>query len=193
MHPEIASFPSAHFYDGRLRNAEELKSGAASADPPGRGAWPPYCVIDVAGVEERIEGSYQNSAEAEAIARVLAASGWNTANVAVLTFYARHATLTRSVLAASFASEVRVSTVDGFQGGEAELVILSFVRSGGTVGFVKDFRRLNVALTRAQKSLIIIGNLEALQSSDSTDIVSLVKDARDRHRVLGLQDLCDAH
>ncbi len=194
MHPEIASFPSAHFYDGRLRNAEELNqtNSAASADSPGRGAWPPYCVVDVAGVEERIEGSYQNRAEAEAIARVLAASGWNTANVAVLTFYARHAALTRSVLAASFASEVRVSTVDGFQGGEAELVILSFVRSGGTVGFVRDFRRLNVALTRAQKSLIIIGNVEALQASDSTDIVSLVKDARDRHRVLGLHDLCDA-
>jgi hypothetical protein len=190
MHPEIAAFPSAHFYDGRLRNAEELC--AALADPGMTPSWPPYCFVDVAGAEERIDSSYQNRLEAEAIARVLAASGWKAANVAVLTFYARHAALTRSVLAASLTPEFRVSTVDAFQGGEAEAVIVSFVRSGGNIGFVRDFRRLNVALTRAQRSLVLIGNVDALQSSDSADIVALVKDAKDRHKVLRLQDLCGA-
>ena len=84
---------------------------------------------------------------------------------------------------------VRVSTIDGFQGQEADLVILSTVRgsagagsNSGGVGFLADIRRMNVALTRAKRALWICGNLQTLKRSDAWS--GLVNDARSRNSVV---------
>jgi superfamily I DNA and/or RNA helicase len=55
---------------------------------------------------------------------------------------------------------VTINTVDSFQGQEADVVIISLVRSNdeNEIGFLKDYRRMNVALTRARKKLIVIGD-----------------------------------
>lgn len=73
------------------------------------------------------------------------------------------------------AGRVEVHTVDSFQGSEADVVIISFVRApqrsrgggggggGGTVGFLKDYRRLNVALTRARRRLVLLAHAPTLR------------------------------
>jgi len=60
-------------------------------------------------------------------------------------------------------SHAKVSTVDGFQGKECDVIAISCVRTGDSLGFVKDPRRLNVAVTRAKLKCWIFGNLNALE------------------------------
>jgi superfamily I DNA and/or RNA helicase len=57
-----------------------------------------------------------------------------------------------------------VNTVDGFQGQERDIIIISLVRSNeeGQIGFLHDLRRMNVAITRARMKLIILGDVETL-------------------------------
>jgi superfamily I DNA and/or RNA helicase len=55
---------------------------------------------------------------------------------------------------------LRISTIDSFQGQENEIIIVSLVRSNDEqeIGFLKDYRRMNVAMTRAKEQLIVIGD-----------------------------------
>ncbi|EMD44616.1 Hypothetical protein EHI5A_197030 [Entamoeba histolytica KU27] len=64
-------------------------------------------------------------------------------------------------------TKIKVANIDGFQGNEKEYIIFSCVRSNQTlgVGFVNDYKRLNVALKRAKSGLIIIGNIQTLITS----------------------------
>lgn len=63
-----------------------------------------------------------------------------------------------------FRRMISINTVDGFQGQERDVIVISMVRSNdeGQIGFLRDLRRMNVAITRARMKLIILGNKETL-------------------------------
>ncbi|GAB1319470.1 hypothetical protein MFIFM68171_09680 [Madurella fahalii] len=84
-------------------------------------------------------------------------------SIAVLTPYARQAELLKRLLSA-LGSRVEVSSIDGFQGREADIVVLVTVRCNESreIGFLKDMRRMNVALTRARAGVVVVGNRETL-------------------------------
>lgn len=79
-------------------------------------------------------------------------------------------------------SQITVNSVDGFQGQERDVIILSMVRDNekGTIGFLRDLRRMNVAITRARMKLIILGNAETLsQHKFYHHFIEYVKDHGD--------------
>jgi superfamily I DNA and/or RNA helicase len=116
-----------------------------------------------AGYDESLEkegDSRLNLSEGEVVCRkveALLAAGLTPDQIGVITPYAAQARWLRGQVKAV---EVEVDTVDGFQGREKEAVIVSLVRSNreGEIGFLSDVRRMNVALTRARRKLIVVGD-----------------------------------
>jgi len=116
------------------------------------------------------------AARRAARAKELASSSSSTpsliSSVAILSPYAGQIRLLRAALRLApprLRSKVVVSTVDGFQGREADAVVLSTVRSNarGSLGFLADPRRANVALTRARKALVVVGAPSTLAGGGS--------------------------
>ena len=67
--------------------------------------------------------------------------------------------------------DIVVNTIDSFQGQEKDIIYISLVRSNekGEIGFLKDYRRLNVAMTRAKKKLVVIGDSATLTQDSFFD------------------------
>ena len=87
-------------------------------------------------------------------------SGLKPEDLAVISPYSAQVQLINSITP----QVICANSVDGFQGGEAEVVILSLVRSNsdGECGFLKDKRRLNVAISRARRCCVVIGDTETI-------------------------------
>ena len=105
--------------------------------------------------------SIVNEIEAEIAIRIAddyLSDGVNESDIGIISPYADQVKIIQEN------TEIEVKTVDGFQGREKEIIIISTVRSNdnGNIGFLSDLRRLNVAITRAKRKLIIIGNKDTL-------------------------------
>ena len=115
--------------------------------------------------------SKQNAKEAEIVfervSYALESLGINPIDIAVISPYNAQVSLISSMFQKEGLSGVEVGTVDGFQGREKEIVILSLVRSNAEreIGFLSDYRRLNVGVSRAKRQLIVIGDAQTLSSS----------------------------
>lgn len=175
MHPSIAMFPSDLFYGGKLRNGVSPPERRPLAGFP----WPreefPVAFMPVNhGVEMDDGVSKLNEAEAaaacDAVAALLAGGQCSVSDIAVVTPYAAQVRLIRRMTRKLVQRPpyVEVSSTDGFQGREKEAVVFSAVRSNeyGAVGFVSDWRRVNVSFTRARRALIVIGNEITLRRGD---------------------------
>jgi hypothetical protein len=179
MHPLLREFPSSHFYGGHLVDGV----GAAERAPPaGFPMRAPLGVINHRGKEEASDlgMSRLNRAEARVVAAAAAklvragtaagrGGGLAARDVGIITPYAAQAVEIRRVLRQLGINGIEVRTVDGFQGREKEAILLSCVRSNADrrIGFLDDARRLNVALTRARRALLVVGCRKTL-SADPT-------------------------
>jgi superfamily I DNA and/or RNA helicase len=74
-------------------------------------------------------------------------------------------------------ADIEINTVDGFQGREKNVIIFSCVRSGSKIGFLSDYRRMNVALTRGRYALWIVGSANTL--SRNSDWNALIQYSND--------------
>jgi len=115
---------------------------------------------------------------------------WHSADrIRIITFYQAQVDYLKLLLRRYNLDDVMVSTVDSSQGSEADVVIISFVRgTSGHMGFLKDNRRLNVALTRAKFQLICVGNVHAVAGLHEKDgnmaLRALANDAITRSALL---------
>ncbi|TPX77457.1 hypothetical protein CcCBS67573_g01275 [Chytriomyces confervae] len=173
-HPRIAQIPNRLFYGGILLHgmntdkAEESGPHSASVRQLG-----PACFVDVrgAGGEKKgsgAGGSLVNYGEAEFVVKMvsgLVKESICCEQIGVITYYKSQAALIQTRIAAdSNLSGILVSTVDSFQGGERDVILISTVRSD-EFSFIDEPKRVNVSLTRARKHLVIIGNGALLSRS----------------------------
>ncbi len=168
MHQDIMAFSSAEFYDGELSPDSSVRMhllrdlpGVLETELTNR----PLDFIDTAGASydealEPVGESRCNPLEADLVLRKVSAlldAGLRSADLAVISPYSAQVRLLRERIPQP---EIEIDSVDGFQGREKEAVIVSLVRSNPDreIGFLEDVRRMNVALTRARRKLIVIGD-----------------------------------
>jgi superfamily I DNA and/or RNA helicase len=150
MRASIAGFSSAWFYENLLRTAVHLEDQGVHIH-----------FIDTAGTGmEESQGpegsSLQNEGELDIIQKLIDQEGLDPTTTAFISPYAGQVAVAKD----SLPSEMRIRTIDSFQGQEAPVVIVSLVRSNadGDIGFLKDYRRMNVAMTRAKEKLYLVGD-----------------------------------
>lgn len=150
MRASIAEFSNGYFYDGKLKTPEAQANQSEHVlfyDTAGTG------FEEKAGEDGR---SLTNEGELEIIRKIIEANNWKSEDIGFISPYAGQVQLAKS----SFPKTLKVSTIDSFQGQEMKIIIVSLVRSNsdGNIGFLKDYRRMNVALTRAKEQLVVIGD-----------------------------------
>jgi len=171
MHQQIMEFSSQTFYGGTLVAAPTVAAHLL-CDLPSVIAndltAAPVAFIDTAGADysEALEPDGEsrcNEGEAEVVQRKvmqLAEAGLAPTQISIISPYSAQVRLLRDRLKTYVDQGLEIGSIDGFQGRENEAVIISLVRSNGEgeIGFLADTRRMNVALTRARRHLIIIGD-----------------------------------
>merc|ERR1711933_211203 len=177
MHPLIREFPSTAFYGGLLKDDVEI---AKKTNRPWHkmACFGPLTFFDVRGCEKKVSGTTSIAEEYEAqcviavylflIAKYPQLMDSN--QFGIVSPYKGQVKLIRQKLSEALGSvgiaqkRVDVNTLDGFQGREKDVIILSVCRSNKSknIGFVADEHRFNVGLTRASSSMIVIGHVCSL-------------------------------
>ena len=172
MNERLAEFPSKEFYNGRVKTAEVVKN-ITLADL----GIPEKTVLEFVDTKkvpakwdrrERGGASFFNPLEVRIVVDTvskLLSMGAKPEWIGVITPYDAQKELLRQELP----EDVEVNTVDGYQGREKEIIVISLVRSNTAknIGFLTDLRRLNVALTRAKRKLILVGDSETLENHET--------------------------
>lgn len=179
MNEKIMQYSSDHFYNGRLQ-ADSSVAHHSLFDGDDT-----FLFIDTAGCgfeEKQIGTGTTNPEEAaflfkhlERLTSLLFESNYSNGNfpsVAIIAPYKLQVDLLKDLLEqnpslSGIKSRIAVNTIDGFQGQEKDIVLISLTRSNpdNRIGFLSEIRRMNVAMTRARKKLVIIGDSATLSKS----------------------------
>ncbi|XP_062226608.1 uncharacterized protein LOC133924891 [Phragmites australis] len=193
MAPCISLYPNAHFYERKILDGPNVLSSCYNKDytnlPFGS-----YTFINITDGREEKEGagnSWRNLVEVAVVVHLIKIiyKSWKRTgqglSIGVVSPYSSQVEAIKGRLGKKYDTcdgfQIRVKSVDGFQGEEDDIIILSTVRSNGRgdVGFLADNQRTNVALTRARHCLWILGNANTLNKS-GTVWTDLVADAQRR-------------
>ncbi|CAH9101363.1 unnamed protein product [Cuscuta europaea] len=205
MHPAISRFPNSCFYQNQLRDAPNVQTKAYGRRFLLGRMFGPYSFISLPNGKEELDDvgqSKRNMVEVAIVIKIVhnLFKFWrdtgNEISIGVVSPYAAQVVALKDKIGRRYDNldgfAVKVKSIDGFQGGEEDIIILSTVRSNraGTVGFMSSLQRTNVALTRARHCLWILGNERTLMDSNSV-WKELVQDARKRQRLFSASDDCD--
>jgi predicted DNA helicase len=202
MHETIMGFSSRRFYDDRLEADDTVRyhtladlgvTTVALPDDTRRDILDPEAplvFVDTSGIdapERQRAGSHsrENPREATIVTQLAADlidAGVAPDQIAVIAPYDDQVDRLEQKVAAG----VEVDTVDGFQGREKEVVLVSLVRSNdrGEIGFLDEPRRFNVAVTRAKRKVVVVGDTNTVTSGDVFDAV--VRYAEDEGSIVRL-------
>jgi len=163
MEPEIMGFSSDRFYGGKLKPANSILDRPRKFDTH-------LLMVDTAGAgfEEKVKKetlSTYNEGEADLLVKLMEREPLDGLSVGVILPYRAQVEQIKKRLPLSTALEhfqdsIDVNSVDAFQGQERDIIFISLVRSNhsGEIGFLKEYRRMNVAMTRARHRLVIVGD-----------------------------------
>ncbi|ADQ15293.1 IGHMBP2 family helicase [Halanaerobium hydrogeniformans] len=194
MNRKIMGFSSLNFYDGSLRAAPSVAQhnlGDLGVYPQSEKCFTekalkpeyPMVFLDTKEMEAserslKASNSYDNPVESEIVLDILdraAMLSMDENNIAVITPYKDQVDLLNQH---NNLTEIEIDTVDAFQGREKEMVVFSAVRSNddANIGFLRDLRRLNVALTRAKRKIIFIGDSSTIcQHQSYKNLLTYIK------------------
>lgn len=197
MHPEISLFPSKCFYEGRLLDGPDmakLREKPWHKDP----ILGPYRFFDVQGQQTSRGSSLTNMVEIDAAMRLYnklmdSCHSYDfKGKIGIITPYKAQFNAMKRQFQEEFGKSIldtiEFNTTDAFQGRECEIIIFSCVRaSEGSIGFLNDYRRMNVGLTRAKCSLWVLGNTRSLVNGK--DWKAMIEDAQRRNRISPATDI----
>lgn len=195
MHPRLCEFSSKEFYEGKLKSGISMSDRqlaacnfpfpkATALGRSDHGIIDDYeraIFIRCETKEAPGHTSKENRGQADLclqICKLLTTTftkEGTTHSIAVLTPYTRQSEVLKRMLA-SVPHKIEVSSIDGFQGREADIVIFVTVRCNEhcEIGFLKDMRRMNVALTRAKSALIVVGSRSTLTGGNKDEASTLM-------------------
>ncbi|XWS57205.1 hypothetical protein CRYUN_Cryun09bG0154200 [Craigia yunnanensis] len=195
MHPAISSFPNKEFYDGKILDATIVKHRSHEKRFLHGNMYGPYSFINVASGKEKFDqlNGRKNMIEVAVVCNIVASLfkeftfTKQRICIGVISPYKAQVHAIQGKIQKKYTGyedsgfAVRIGTIDGFQGGEDDVIIISTVRCNinGSVGFLSNRQRANVALTRARHCLWILGNEATFVKSNSV-WKKLVTDAKRR-------------
>lgn len=178
MAPELAAFISETFYGGRVRNGPRVQGYEPVAPAPLNHTLIFVDTADMAGRGERVGrgGSIANTLEAGLVARAVAWLDQHLVadlSVGVISGYREQVAMIRRLVARRPTKRpLHIDTVDSFEGREEDVIIASLVRSNelGRIGFLREASRLNVALSRSCRMLLIVGDSRTVTASPDPEV-----------------------
>jgi DNA replication ATP-dependent helicase/nuclease Dna2 len=157
MHPEIMNVSNRLFYGGRLKSGVTAQERTPPDGPDGT----PVLFLPVESQRDGRSNAEEARVVVDLVRSLTSSRRIHPESIGVVSPFRAQVVLLRQMLSGT---GVTVDTVERFQGGERDIMILSFVRNRGT-GFVFDDRRLNVAITRARRKLVLVAHPALFQQS----------------------------